>query len=157
LKGRDTMNGIYITLLAIFAISFLGHNMSVAYASGILLVMKLLGLDSLFPTLEAHGLNLGIMLLTVAILVPIATGRITIPIMLDSFKSPLGIIAILAGIFAAFSGGIGIQLLKSSPEVVSSLIIGTMIGVFFFKGITVGPLIAAGIVYMVLSLGKLFQ
>lgn len=151
------MNGIYITLLAIFAISFLGHNMSVAYASGILLIMKLLGLDTLFPTLEAHGLNLGIMLLTVAILVPIATGRITMPIMLESFKSPIGIIAILAGIFAAFSGGIGIQLLKSSPEVVSSLIIGTMIGVFFFKGITVGPLIAAGIVYMVLSLGKLFQ
>lgn len=151
------MNNTYIPLLAIFAISFFGHNMSVAYATGILIIMKLLGLDALFPTIEAHGLSLGIMLLTIAILVPIATGRITLPIILESFKSPLGIIAILAGVFAAFSGGIGIDLLRSSPEIVSSLIIGTMIGVFFFKGITVGPLIAAGMVYMILSLGKLFH
>lgn len=151
------MSWDYITLAVIFAVSFFGHNMSVAWASGILLAMKLLGLDQWFPAIEAHGLNLGIMLLTIAILIPVAAGRITLPIMLVSFKTPLGIIAIFAGVFAAVSGGYGLQLLRESPEVISSLIIGTMIGVFFWKGITVGPLIAAGIVYMVLSLGKLFH
>lgn len=151
------MSWDYITLIVIFAISFFGHNMSVAWASGILLVMKLVGLDQWFPTIEAHGLSFGIMLLTVAILVPVATGKITLPIMIDSFKTPIGIIAIFAGIFAAVSGGFGVQLLKDSPEIISALIVGTMIGVFFWKGITVGPLIAAGIVYMVFSLGKLFK
>lgn len=151
------MSWDYITLLVILAISALGHNTSVAWATGILLAMKLCGLTAWFPAIEAHGLNLGIMLLTVAILVPVATGKITLPIMLDSFKTPLGIIAIVAGTFAAVSGGLGVQLLRESPEIISSLIIGTMIGVFFWKGITVGPLIAGGIVYMVYSLGSFFK
>lgn len=148
------MSWDYITLLVIFGVSVLGHNMSVAWASGILIVMKLVGLDQWFPFIEANGLSFGIMLLTVAILVPVATGRITLPIMIESFKSPIGVIAILAGIFAAVSGGLGVQLLKESPEIISALIIGTMIGVFFWKGITVGPLIAGGIVYMIFSLGN---
>lgn len=146
-----------LTLAGILGISYLGHNMSVVYATAILLVMKLLGLDSWFPQIESNGLNWGIIMLTVAILVPIATGRISLAVMMESFKSPLGIIAILAGIFAAVAGGLGIGLLKCTPEVVSSLIVGTMIGVFFFKGITVGPLIAGGMVYIVLTIGKFFQ
>ena len=34
----------------------------------------------------------------------------------------------------------------------ATLIIGTMIGVFFFRGVPVGPLIAAGVVYVIMSL-----
>lgn len=151
------MNWDYITLILILGISILGHNNSVAFAAGILLVLKLAGLDALFPAIEGHGLNWGIIILTIAILVPVANGKITLPIMLESFKTPIGIAAILAGIFAAVSGGLGVQMLKSSPEMVSALIIGTIIGVFFFKGVAVGPLIAGGIVYMVSSLGNLFK
>ena len=77
--------------------------------------------------------------------------------MIHSFTSPVGILALLAGVFAAVAGGSGVSLLKDSPDIVSSLIIGTMIGVFFFKGVAVGPLIAACITYMVLSLLKVFH
>lgn len=151
------MSWDYITLILILGISVLGHNSSVAFASGILLALKLAGLDSLFPAIENHGLNWGIIILTIAILIPIANGKITLPIMLESFKTPIGIVAIIAGIFAAVSGGLGVQILKNSPEMVSALIIGTIIGVFFFKGVAVGPLIAGGIVYMVFSLANLFK
>jgi uncharacterized membrane protein (DUF441 family) len=147
----------YLAIGAVFLLSILGSNTSVAYASGIILVLKLLGLTSILNALGAHGLNWGIILLTMAILIPIATGEITIQIMLDSFKSPLGIVAIIAGIAAAAAGGYGIQLLRSTPEVVSALIIGTMAGVFFFKGIAVGPLIAGGLVYMILQILKVFN
>ena len=147
----------YIALGAIFLLSLVGHNSSVAYASGIVLLLKILGLTTAISALETHGLNWGIILLTVAILLPIATGEVTIKIMIDSFKSPLGIIAIIAGIIAAAAGGYGIQLLKSTPEVVSALIIGTMLGVFFFKGIAVGPLIAGGLVYAMMSIFTAFK
>lgn len=149
------MSSESLTLLAILAISIIGHNSSVAWAAGILLALKLLGLSAWFPTIEAHGINYGILLLTMAILVPVANGKITFNIILESFKTPIGIIAILAGIFAAVSGGLGVEFLKNSPEIVSSLIIGTMLGVFFWHGITVGPLIAGGIVYMIYSLGTI--
>ena len=151
------MNSESLALAAILLLSLLGHNTSVAYAAGIVLVLKLLGLTSAISALGTYGLNWGIILLTAAILIPIATGEITIQTMLESFKTPLGIVAVIAGILAAAAGGSGIQLLKSTPEVVSALIIGTMAGVFFFKGIAVGPLIAGGFTYAVMQLIGLFK
>lgn len=147
----------YLALSVILLLSIVGHNSSVAYAAGIVLILKILGLTQIISTLEANGLNWGIILLTVAILMPIATGEVTIRIMMESFKTPLGLAAIIAGIIAAAMGGYGIQLLKNTPEVVSALIIGTMIGVFFFKGIAVGPLIAGGMVYMIMSVLSVFK
>ncbi len=147
----------YLMLGAILLLSIVGHNMTVVYASGIVIILKLFGLTSIVSALGTHGLNWGIILLTAAILVPIATGEVTIQIMLDSFKTPMGIIAIIAGVLAAAAGGCGIDLLKTSPEVVSALIIGTMAGVFFFHGIAVGPLIAGGFTYFVLHIFTLFK
>ena len=142
----------YITLGIILILSYIGHNMSVCYATLIVLALKVLGLNGLLNALGSDGLNWGIILLTAAILVPIAAGTVTIQNMIDSFKTPLGVTAMIAGVLAAVAGGSGITLLKSSPEVVSALIIGTMAGVFFFKGIAVGPLIAGGITYLVMSI-----
>lgn len=151
------MSWDYLTLLVVLAISYFGHVYSVVWAAAFLLLLKLAGLTQWFPAIEAHGLNLGIILLTVAILVPVANGKVTLPIMFDSFKTPMGLFAIFAGAFASISGGLGVQLLRGSPEVISALIIGTMAGVLFWKGITVGPLIAAGLVYMMLSVAQLFK
>ena len=149
------MSNEYIILLVLLALSYIGHNMSVFYAVGVILILKVFQLDALMQFVETNGLNYGIILLTIAILIPLATGKITVQMMIHSFTSPVGILALLAGVFAA--GGSGVSLLKDSPDIVSSLIIGTMIGVFFFKGVAVGPLIAAGMTYMVLSLLKVFH
>jgi uncharacterized membrane protein (DUF441 family) len=131
--------------------------MSVAYATIIVIILKVLGLDSIMGMVEQSGVKYGIILLTVAILMPIATGKVTFQVMIDTFKTPLGITAVLVAVFTAIAGGQGVELLKTSPEIVSALIIGTMIGVFFFNGIAVGPLIASGLVYAILSIGKLFH
>lgn len=147
----------YIILGILLLLSYIGHNMSVFYAVGIILILKIFQLTTLMNLIETNGLNYGIILLTIAILLPLANGKITVSMMIDSFKSPLGILALIAGIFAAAAGGCGINLLKDSPYIVTSLIIGTMIGVFFFKGVAVGPLIAGGITYMVLNLLKIFH
>lgn len=151
------MSSEYIILLALLALSYIGHNMSVFYAVAIILALKILHLDSLMSFVESHGINYGVILLTVAILIPLATGKITPAMMLDSVKSPVGILALAAGIFAAVAGGQGIALMKQTPDIVTSLVIGTMIGVFFFKGIAVGPLIAGGITYMIISLFKILH
>ena len=151
------MSSEYIILLVLLALSYIGHNMSVFYAVGIILILKVLHLDSLMQLVESHGINYGIILLTIAILIPLANGKITLPMMLDSMKSPIGIIALLAGVFAAVAGGQGITLMKSTPDIVTSLVVGTMIGVFFFKGVAVGPLIAGGITYIIINLTKAFH
>ncbi|WP_295156069.1 DUF441 domain-containing protein [Selenomonas sp. AE3005] len=147
----------YITLGAILLLSLAGHNMTVFYAAAIVLGLKVLGLTSLLNTLGSQGLNWGIIILTAAILVPIANGTITIHTMLEAFRTHAGIIAIVAGLLAAVAGGSGVDLLKSTPDIIPALIIGTMAGVLLFNGVAVGPLIAGGLTYFVLYLGKLFS
>lgn len=142
----------YLMLLLILALGIIGHNTTVAYAVIIVLVLKLLGLTAMLDILSVNGLNWGIVLLLAAILVPIATGDVTIANMIDAFKSPLGVAAIVCGVLAAMAGGGGIELLKNDPHIVAALIIGTIIGVCFFKGVAVGPLIAGGMTYALMKL-----
>ena len=142
----------YLMLLLILALGLIGHNTTVAYAVIIVLVLKLLGLTAMLDILSVNGLNWGIVLLLAAILVPIATGDVTIANMIDAFKSPLGVAAIVCGVLAAMAGGGGVELLKSDPHIVAALIIGTIIGVCFFKGVAVGPLIAGGMTYALMKL-----
>ena len=142
----------YLMLLLILALGIIGHNTTVAYAVIIVLVLKLLGLTAMLDILSVNGLNWGIVLLLAAILVPIATGDVTIANMIDAFKSPLGVAAIVCGVLAAMAGGGGVELLKNDPHIVAALIIGTIIGVCFFRGIAVGPLIAGGMTYALMKL-----
>ena len=142
----------YLMLLLILALGIIGHNTTVAYAVIIVLVLKLLGLTAMLDILSVNGLNWGIVLLLAAILVPIATGDVTIANMIDAFKSPLGVAAIGCGVLAAMAGGGGVELLKNDPHIVAALIIGTIIGVCFFKGVAVGPLIAGGMTYALMKL-----
>ena len=142
----------YLMLLLILALGIIGHNTTVAYAVIIVLILKLLGLTAMLDVLSANGLNWGIVILMAAILVPIATGDVTIANMIDAFKSPLGVAAIVCGVLAAMAGGGGIELLKNDPHIVAALIIGTIIGVCFFKGVAVGPLIAGGMTYALMKL-----
>ena len=146
----------YLMLGLVLVLSFVGHNMTVVYAAVLVIVLKIFGQLTNSPIIldymGSHGLQLGIIILTAAVLIPIADGTVTLQTMIDSFKTPIGIVAVTAGLLAAISGGVGVPLMQSNPNVIPALIVGTMIGVFFFKGIAVGPLIAAGFTYFVMAL-----
>ena len=58
---------------------------------------------------------------------------------------------IAVGVFVAWLAGQGVDLMITQPVLVMGLMIGTVIGVSFFGGIPVGPLIAAGILYLVIG------
>lgn len=142
----------YIIMLAILICGVVGHNMSVAYAAGAVILLKVLGLNQVIDVLGDKGITWGIILLTAAIFVPIATGKITWVDILHCFQSPVGIVSLIVGAGVAIFGYLGVDYMKASPEVATALIIGTMIGVFFFRGIPVGPLIASGVVYVVMTI-----
>jgi uncharacterized membrane protein (DUF441 family) len=141
-----------LPLLIILVLSVFGNNQSVAVATGFLLLIKLIGLDSWFPILESKGMNVGITILTIAILTPLATGRISINDIMQAFKSPIGIIALVSGIFVAWAAGRGLIFINVSPEMVTSLVLGTVVGVCFLHGVAIGPLIAGGLVSLAISL-----
>ena len=151
----------YLMIFIVLGLSFVGHNMTVVYAAVIVLIAKFFSQVTSQPVvldwLGGHGLQLGIIILTAAILVPIANGTVTISTMIDSFKSLPGVVALIAGLLAAISGGLGVPLMQENPNVIPALIVGTMAGVFFFKGIAVGPLIAAGFTYFILAIFEHFK
>lgn len=148
------MNFENAPLLIILMISVIGGNAPVAIATLILLGVKLLGLSAVLPVIESKGIGIGITLLTAAVLAPLASGRVGMADIRHAFTSPLGLLAIVIGGVVAWVAGQGVGFMKSSPETVTALMVGTLFGVCFLRGLAVGPLIAGGIVAL---LGNLFR
>ena len=140
-----------ILLVAIF-----GKNMSLIIATGVVMFLKLIPYtQKWFPVIEAKGINWGVTIISVAILIPIATGKIGFNDLIKAFKTPAGWIAVAAGITVAILTKYGVEQLAAIPQVTIALVLGTIIGVVAFKGIAAGPVIASGMTYLVVSLFNL--
>lgn len=68
----------------------------------------------------------------------------------------MGIASLVIGALVALLGRWGVDLMGEDPEVVAAMLIGTIIGVFLFKGVPVGPMIASGLLYCLMKLMHLF-
>ena len=151
------MNWDNIPLLVILVLAIIADNKTVSLAVLALLIIKLLGLTLWFPVIENYGINIGITILTMAVLVPLAAGRISISEMMAAFKTQSGLIAIIVGVLVSLVATQGLHFLKTSPETTTALIIGTIAGVCFLHGLAVGPLIAGGVVAIIINLLNLFK
>ncbi|ENW29921.1 UPF0756 membrane protein [Acinetobacter sp. CIP 101966] len=140
-----------IVLLVLLACGIFSHNSAVTIAAAVLIVLKITPLSSLLPYVQAHGLNIGIIILTIGVLTPIASGKISGESTLKSFLSWKSLLAIAIGVFVAWLGGRGVKLMSNQPDVVAGLLLGTVAGVAVLRGVPVGPLIAAGILSLLIS------
>ena len=144
-------------LIVLLAIGILAKNQSLIIAVGFLLIVKWVGLgDKTFPFLQEKGIQLGVTVITIAVLVPIATGEIGFKEMKDSLSSYYAWIALAAGVLVAIIAADGIELLKVDPHMTTALVLGTVIAVAVFKGVAVGPLIGAGIAYYAMKIVDFF-
>lgn len=151
------MNGDNMPLLVILILAVVGNNNSVSLAVLVLLLIKLLNFTAWFPYIESYGLNIGITILTMAVLTPLAQGRISIVEMMSAFKTQAGLIAIVVGVIVSWVATQGMFFLKASPETTTALIVGTIGGVCFLHGLAIGPLIAGGVVALLLNGLNLFK
>lgn len=135
-----------IVLLILLACGVLSQNHTISIATMILIIIKILPIGkTIFPYVQQYGLNLGILILTIAVLTPLASGKLSGETILKSFIHIQSLVAILIGVFVAWLGGRGVILMSNQPNAVAGLLIGTVLGVAFLRGVPVGPLIAAGI------------
>ena len=70
------MNGD-ILLVALIVIGLIGRSHIITTAACVLLIIKLISLDRYLPTVERRGLELGLLFLTMGVLVPFASEKIT--------------------------------------------------------------------------------
>lgn len=150
-KGELSMflfSQAYLFLYLLLAIALVAKNNSLIIAVLFLLVLKLIGIDSkFFSLIQSKGINWGVTIITIAVLVPIATGDIGFKDLSATFKSPYAWIALISGIMVALLAKGGVSLLADSPEITTALVLGTILSVSVFNGVAVGPLIGAGIAY----------
>ncbi len=155
MEGRNTLNS-WLFLALILLVAYLGKNSSLIIATVAVMLFKLLPQsDKLLNLIHAKGINWGVTIITVAVLVPIATGEIGFEDLIKAFKSPAGWIAVACGVLVAVLSKNGLGFLATSPQVTVALVLGTIAGVVFLKGIAAGPVIAAGITYCIITLFKL--
>ena len=146
------MNVSFVSLFLVTLI-FLGvisQNNSITISATVLLLMQQTALVQFVPLVEKHGLNIGIIFLTVGVLSPLVSGRVQVPPVAEFLDFKI-IASVLIGIFVAWLAGRGVFLMGQQPVLVAGLLIGTVIGVAFMGGIPVGPLIAAGILSFVVG------
>lgn len=148
----------FLFLLLLLAIGFISKNQSLMVAIAVLLVLKVIGTDDkIFSLIHSKGINWGVTIITVAVLVPIATGEISFKDLTESLKSPYAWIALISGIIVAILGKHGVSLLSESPHITTSLVLGTVLAIALFKGVAVGPLIGAGIAYTAMRIFSFFH
>lgn len=134
-----------LPLLIVFTIALLTRNNLLAAAAAIVFFLDLMRLQRFFPLIENRGLEGGLLLLTISLLLPLASGKVNLKSLLNSLLSPLGILAIIGGLCGAYLNSQGIDLLDVEPNIIPGILLGIIISVFFFGGASVGPIMAAGI------------
>ncbi|EPH95256.1 MULTISPECIES: DUF441 domain-containing protein [unclassified Enterococcus] len=143
----------WIFLGLILLIAFAAKNQSLLIATLFVLVLKLFPFaKTVFPWIHAKGINIGVTIITVTILIPIATGDIGLKDLAEAFKSPIGWVAVFCGGLVAVLSSKGVGLIATDPQITVALVFGTILGVVFLKGIAAGPVIASGITYCILQL-----
>ena len=145
-------NIVALLLVILIILGLLSHNSAITISAAVLLIMQQTFLSQYIPWIDQYGLKLGIMILTLGVLSPLVSGKIPLP-ELSAFIHWKMFSSIGVGILVAWLAGQGVDLMTNQPVLVTGLMIGTVIGVSFFGGIPVGPLIAAGI--LALLLGKI--
>ncbi|MBE7679167.1 MULTISPECIES: DUF441 domain-containing protein [Paenibacillus] len=140
-----------LLLLVFAALGIISSNTPVTVAMVFLLLLRVLNVNQAFPWLEKYGLTLGIIILTIGVMAPLASGKMSLQTIGESFLHWKSLLAIGVGLLVAYLGGRGATLMSTQPTVVAGLLIGTVLGVALFKGVPVGPLIAAGILSLLLG------
>lgn len=140
-----------MVLIVLLACGVLSHNSAITIATAVLIIFRLTPLQVYFPFLQNYALHIGIVVLTIGVLTPIASGKIPGDDILKSFFNWKSVLAILVGITVAWLGGRGVKLMSNQPNIVAGLLIGTVAGVALLRGVPVGPLIAAGILSLLIG------
>lgn len=140
-----------IILLILIIVGIIGRASIISTAASGLLILKLTSLQRFFPALERRGLEIGLLFLMISVLVPLVNGKIESKELWGTFFTASGLFALTAGILATYLNGQGLVMLRMEPQLMLGLVIGSIIGIVFFKGIPVGPLMAAAIAALLLK------
>ena len=142
-------NMVALLLVFLIVLGLISQNSAITISAAVLLIMQQTLLSKYIPILEQY-VKIGIIILTIGVLAPLVSGKIQLPDLSSFLNWKMGV-SIATGIFVAWLAGKGVPLMSEQPVLVTGLLIGTIISVSFLGGIPVGPLIAAGILAVLIG------
>ena len=104
----------WLFLALILFVGFITKNQSIVIATIFVMILKFLPhTDKLMAQFRTKGINWGVLVITIAILIPIATSEIGFKHLINAFHSPIGWVAIVSGITVSLlsARGVNLQLL----------------------------------------------
>ena len=141
-----------LPLLIIFVVAILSKNNLLGAAAAIVFFLDLMRLNRFFPLIQARGLEAGLLFLTIALMIPFATGQVTLKSLASSLLSPVGILSIVGGLLGAYLNSQGLEFVAAEPSIIPGILSGVMLSVSLFGGVSVGPIMAAGITALLIRL-----
>lgn len=133
-----------LILLGLAALGFISHNTTVAVSILVLIIVRVTPLSTFFPWIEKQGLSIGIIILTIGVMAPIASGTLPPSTLIHSFLNWKSLVAIAVGVIVSWLGGRGVTLMGSQPQLVAGLLVGTVLGVALFRRRTGRPAYCRG-------------
>jgi uncharacterized membrane protein (DUF441 family) len=141
-----------LVLVAILVVGITSRNAVMIWSSLLLLGAEMVGAVGFIKLLGTHGVPAGIVLLIMVVLLPLVEQDLEPKKLFAVLMRREGLVALGIGAVATYLGGLGVELMQGSPEVVVGIVVGTTLGTVFFRGIPTGPLVAAGAVALALRL-----
>ncbi|MBC7344855.1 MAG: DUF441 family protein [Clostridia bacterium] len=148
------MSSGLLVVVAVFILGILGGNQLIAIACAILFMVLLGDLRCVLTFLEQRALDIGLLFLLLAVLIPLARQRAPLGELVSSSLSFYGLVGIVSGIIAVCLNTRGLELLQDQPALIVGLVAGSLLGVTFLGGIPVGPLMGAGIASLFIAIYK---
>ncbi len=145
---------INLVLIIIAVLGIIASNNSLIISGVVLLVVRNLQWDRALNLIDDYSVKIGIILIMLGVLAPLATGELKLDKLMDNLFDPLSLLAVGMGIAVTQFTREGLSLLETNPSITINLVLGVIAGVAFFRGVPSGPLIASGItavVYQALS------
>ncbi len=102
-----------LILLGLAALGFISHNTTVAVSILVLIIVRVTPLSTFFPWIEKQGLSIGIIILTIGVMAPIASGTLPPSTLIHSFLNWKSLVAIAVGVIVSWLGGRGVTLMGS--------------------------------------------
>jgi uncharacterized membrane protein (DUF441 family) len=140
-----------IALLIVLLLSIIFKDYILATAAGVLFLLSFIVSKSTLASAGKPAFSLGIFFLMVFILMPVATERVRLSELIEQFKSPIFFLTIATAAIISYFGGKGVSFIQQ-PHILFAVVLGTLIGVLFLRGLPAGLIIAAGIVSVVAGL-----
>jgi uncharacterized membrane protein (DUF441 family) len=139
-------------LIALLGVAMVARNRLITLAAAVVLALRVLRAPpQILSFLETWGVEIGLIFLTLAVLAPLASGRVAVRDLAALLLTPVGAAGVVGGAVAAWMNARGIEYLQAQPTTIVAMVVGSVLGATFLRGIPVGPLAAAGITWLIVA------